>query len=66
MFPLSKKKLTDGRWDEQTTEKLPAHMKALLTSILDTTNKIEEELKLQKNRHAEVVKKLVSYSKRSH
>jgi len=41
-------------------------LKPLLISILDTTNKIEEELKLQKNRHAEVVKKLVSYSKISH
>jgi len=58
--------LTHGRWDEQTTEKFPAHMKALLTSIFDTTNKIVEELKLQKNKHAELVKKLVSCSKRSH
>ena len=58
--------LTDGRWDEQTTKKFPAHVKALLTSILDNTNNIEE-LKLQKNRHAELVKKLViiSCSKRS-
>ncbi|KAG2576590.1 hypothetical protein PVAP13_6NG032600 [Panicum virgatum] len=47
------------RWDEQTTEEFPAHLKPLLIGILDTTNKIEEELKLQKNRHAEVVKKLV-------
>ena len=39
--------LTDGRWDEQTTKKFPAHVKALLTSILDNTNNIEE-LKLQK------------------
>jgi len=37
----------EGRWDEQTTEKFPAHVKALLTSILDNTNNIEE-LKLQK------------------
>ena len=58
--------LIDGRWDERTTEEFPAHLKPLLISILDTTNKIEEELKLQKNRHAEVVKKVVSYSKRSH
>ena len=57
--------LIDGRWDERTTEEFPAHLKPLLISILDTTNKIEE-LKLQKNRHAEVVKKLVSYSKISH
>nr|QJA42391.1 terpene synthase TPS20 [Setaria viridis] len=47
------------RWDGQTTEKFPAHMKALLINILNTTNKIEDELKLQKNRHAELVKKLV-------
>jgi hypothetical protein len=39
-------------------------MKALLINILNTTNKIEEELKLQKNSHAELVKKLVSCSKR--
>jgi hypothetical protein len=31
---------TIGRWDEQTTEKFPAHMKALLINILNTTNKI--------------------------
>nr|CAB3482081.1 unnamed protein product [Digitaria exilis] len=47
------------RWDEQTTDKFPEHMKALFINILNTTNKIEEELKLQENRHAELVKKLV-------
>nr|CAB3482079.1 unnamed protein product [Digitaria exilis] len=47
------------RWDEQTTDKFPEDMKALFINILNTTNKIEEELKLQGNRHAELVKKLV-------
>nr|CAB3479911.1 unnamed protein product [Digitaria exilis] len=47
------------KWDEQTTDKFPAHMKALLVNILKTTNKILEELKLQENMHAELVKKLV-------
>lgn len=50
----------DGRWDEQAAEQLPEYMKALFINILNTTNKIEEELKLQKNKHAQLVKKLVS------
>jgi hypothetical protein len=62
------KKNNDDRWDEQITQQLPAHFKALLVNIFNTTNKIEEELKLQENRHAELVKKMVNklYSKRSH
>ncbi|OQU79856.1 hypothetical protein SORBI_3007G034700 [Sorghum bicolor] len=47
------------RWDEQTTEQLPAYLKALFINILNTTNKIEEELKLMKNKHADLIKRLV-------
>ncbi|GJN39712.1 hypothetical protein PR202_gb28847 [Eleusine coracana subsp. coracana] len=47
------------RWEEQTQEQLPAHLKAILVNILNTTNKIEEDLKLQENKHAEMVKKMV-------
>ncbi|KAK3122686.1 hypothetical protein QOZ80_8AG0616810 [Eleusine coracana subsp. coracana] len=47
------------RWEEQTPEQLPAHLKAIFINILNTTNKIEEDLKLQENKHAEMVKKMV-------
>ena len=53
---MFEKKTNDVRWDEQITQQLPAHLKALLVNIFNTTNKIEE-LKLQENRHAELVKK---------
>ncbi|GJN12484.1 hypothetical protein PR202_ga30764 [Eleusine coracana subsp. coracana] len=46
-------------WEEQTPEQLPAHLKAIFINILNTTNKIEEDLKLQENKHAEMVKKMV-------
>jgi len=58
---------TNARWVEQTsTEQLPAYLKALFINILNTTNKIEEELKLMKNKHADLIKRLVMNSKRSH
>jgi hypothetical protein len=57
---------TNARWDEQTTEQLPAYLKALFINILNTTNKIVEELKLTKNKHADFIKRLVMNSKRSH
>lgn len=47
------------RWDEQAVEQLPAYLKALFINIIKTTNDIEEELKCQKNKNAEFVKKLV-------
>ncbi|XP_048560268.1 (E)-beta-caryophyllene synthase-like [Triticum urartu] len=47
------------RWGEQAAENLPANLKALYINILNTTNDIEEELKHQKNKNAELVKELV-------
>lgn len=47
------------RWDEQIAHQLSAGLKVLLVSILNATNKIEEDLKLQGNMHAELVKKMV-------
>ncbi|XP_066326143.1 (E)-beta-caryophyllene synthase-like [Miscanthus floridulus] len=47
------------RWDEQTTEQLPAYLKALFINILNTTNKIEKELKLMKNKLVDLIKRLV-------
>uniref|UniRef100_A0A804RHM3 Terpene synthase metal-binding domain-containing protein n=1 Tax=Zea mays TaxID=4577 RepID=A0A804RHM3_MAIZE len=47
------------RWDEQMAQQLPAGLKALLVRIFNATNKIEEELKLQGNMHAELIKKMV-------
>ncbi|CAL5066362.1 unnamed protein product [Urochloa decumbens] len=46
------------RWDKQDADKLPAFMKAFFIFILNTINDIVEELKLQKNKHAESVKEL--------
>nr|QLR06789.1 terpene synthase clade-I-ancestor [synthetic construct] len=47
------------RWDEEAAEQLPGYMKAFYINILTTINAIEEELKLQKNKHADYVKKLL-------
>ncbi|KAG2632750.1 hypothetical protein PVAP13_2NG123021 [Panicum virgatum] len=44
------------RWDKQAAEKLPTYMKDLFIFILNTINDIMEELKLQKNKHAQFVK----------
>jgi (-)-germacrene D synthase len=57
---LIKKIHNDDRWDEQIAHQLSAGLKVLLASILNATNKIEEELKLQGNMHAELVKKMVN------
>ncbi|TKW09064.1 hypothetical protein SEVIR_6G067100v4 [Setaria viridis] len=54
------------RWDEQITEQLPAHLKALFINILNSTNKMEEELKFQKNKHAELIKELVIHTAKSY
>ena len=51
-----------NRWDKQAAEKMPAYMKDLFIFILNTINDIMEELKLQKNKHAEFVKELVSFA----
>nr|UIB01640.1 (E) - beta-farnesene synthase [Cymbopogon martinii] len=47
------------RWDAETTEQLPANLKALFINIRNDTNKIVQELQLKKNKHAEFFKKLV-------
>ncbi|AQK41705.1 Germacrene A synthase long form [Zea mays] len=54
------------RWDEQIAHQLSAGLKVLLVSIMNTTNKIEEELKLQGNMHAELVKKMVINTAKSY
>jgi len=46
------------RWDKQSSEKLPAYMKALFIFMLNTISDIMEELKLQKNKHVEFLKGL--------
>uniref|UniRef100_A0ACD5UE79 Uncharacterized protein n=1 Tax=Avena sativa TaxID=4498 RepID=A0ACD5UE79_AVESA len=47
------------RWEKQAAEKFPAYLKAIYVNILDTTDGIVEELKRQKNKYAELVRKLV-------
>jgi len=53
---------TNDRWDEEITEQLPTYIEALFINIRNTTNKIEEELRHKKNKHAELFKNLVSCS----
>ncbi|GJN39710.1 hypothetical protein PR202_gb28845 [Eleusine coracana subsp. coracana] len=47
------------RWDKQMVEQFPDYLKAILINILNATNKIEEDLKLQGYKHAEMFKKMV-------
>ncbi|CAM0902790.1 unnamed protein product [Alopecurus aequalis] len=47
------------RWDKKAAEKFPAYLKALYVNILNTTDGIVEDLKLRKNKYAELVRKLV-------
>jgi hypothetical protein len=49
----------NGRWDEEASEQCPAYLRTLYINILTTVKAIEEELKLQKNKHAKLVKRLV-------
>ncbi|KAF7005540.1 hypothetical protein CFC21_020657 [Triticum aestivum] len=47
-----------NRWDEHAVEQAPAYMRSFYKGTIASINQIEEELKLQKNKHAELVKKL--------
>ncbi|XP_062192109.1 (E)-beta-caryophyllene synthase-like [Phragmites australis] len=47
------------RWDEEVAEQCPAYLRTLYINILTTVEAMEEELKLQKNKHAKLVKRLV-------
>ncbi|CAM0879102.1 unnamed protein product [Alopecurus aequalis] len=47
------------RWDENAAEQAPAYMRSFYKGIVATIDQIEEELKLQKNKHAELVKSLI-------
>jgi hypothetical protein len=49
----------NGRWDEAAAEQCPEYLTNLYKNILATVKTIEEELKLQGNKHAELVKTLV-------
>ncbi|WVZ86203.1 hypothetical protein U9M48_033025 [Paspalum notatum var. saurae] len=49
----------DGRWDERAAEQLPAYLREFYLNTLSTTNGIEDDLKHQNNKHAELVKGLV-------
>ncbi|TKW05096.1 hypothetical protein SEVIR_7G154300v4 [Setaria viridis] len=46
------------RWDEQATEQLPEYLREFYLNTLSSTNGIEEDLKFQNNKHAELVKEL--------
>ncbi|CAL4996527.1 unnamed protein product [Urochloa decumbens] len=47
------------RWDEAAAEQCPAYLRTLYVNILTTVKDIEEELKLQNNKHAKLVKGLI-------
>lgn len=51
--------LENNRWDEHAVEQAPAYMRSFYKGTVASINLIEEDLKLQKNKHAELVKKLV-------
>ena len=51
--------LKKHRWDEHAAEQAPAYMRPFYKGTVASINQIEEDLKLQKNKHAEFVKKLV-------
>ncbi|GJN39842.1 hypothetical protein PR202_gb28989 [Eleusine coracana subsp. coracana] len=46
-------------WDEQATEQLPTNLKEIFINILNTTNKVEKDLELQKNKQAKIFRKMV-------
>ncbi|KAF8669915.1 hypothetical protein HU200_051096 [Digitaria exilis] len=47
------------RWDEGAAEQCPAYLRPLYINILATVKAIEEDLKLQKNKHGNLVKRLI-------
>ncbi|KAF7012876.1 unnamed protein product [Triticum aestivum] len=47
-----------NRWDEHAVEHAPAYMRPFYKGTVASINQIEEDLKLQENKHAELVKKL--------
>ncbi|CAO2035554.1 unnamed protein product [Urochloa humidicola] len=47
------------RWDEEATEQLPAYLREFYLNTLSSSKGIEEDLKFQNNKHAELVKELV-------
>ncbi|CAL5016231.1 unnamed protein product [Urochloa decumbens] len=47
------------RWDEEATDQLPAYLREFYLNTLSSSNGIEEDLKFQNNKHAELVKELV-------
>ncbi|CAN6242051.1 unnamed protein product [Urochloa humidicola] len=47
------------RWDEEAVEQLPAYLREFYLNTLSSSNGIEEDLKVQNNKHAELVKELV-------
>ncbi|TVU42228.1 hypothetical protein EJB05_08621, partial [Eragrostis curvula] len=49
------------KWDEKATEELPANLREFYKNILGDTNEIVEELKLQNNKNAEMVIKLLKW-----
>nr|AJQ30127.1 zizaene synthase [synthetic construct] len=47
------------RWDVKATEQLPANMRTFYDYLICTTDEVVEELKLQNNKNAELVKKVL-------
>jgi hypothetical protein len=53
----------DIRWDEKAAEQIPEYLRPFFMNVIRCTDTVIGELKLQNNKHAEVVKEMVSSSK---
>ncbi|KAL6856832.1 hypothetical protein ACP4OV_018214 [Aristida adscensionis] len=54
------------RWDRKAAEQLPEYLKAIYCNIIGTIDDIVEELKLQNNKNAEIVRRLVIHVAKSY
>jgi hypothetical protein len=50
------------RWDEKATEQIPEYLRPFYMNVIRCTEQVVRELKLQNNKHAEVVREIVSVS----
>jgi hypothetical protein len=53
----------DNRWDEKAAEQIPEYLRPFYRNVVCNTDMVVQELKLQNNKHAEVVREMVSGSK---
>ncbi|RCV30091.1 hypothetical protein SETIT_6G066400v2 [Setaria italica] len=54
------------RWDEKAAEQIPEYLRPFFTNVIRCTDKVTGELKLQNNKHAEVVKEMALHVAKSY